>query len=156
MTPAIDLLVQKQIWHRVHGFDDQASAQGFAMSAAESLQVDPARVFKTLMANEGQRFACALVPANATLNLKRAAKSLGWKKLSMAEPKAAERISGYLVGGISALGQKRQLPTLLDESAERHESIFISAGRRGLDLEIKPQDLQSLGLSVESIADFGS
>lgn len=154
MTPAVELLNRAGIAHQLHRCASDPGTQGYAVQAAQSMGVETQRVFKTLMVQHADRYGCALVPANATLNLKRTAKQLGWKKASMAKPADAQRMTGYIVGGISVLGQKCEVPKMLDVSAERFQSIFISAGQRGLEIEIQPQHLIELGLSWASIADF--
>jgi Cys-tRNA(Pro)/Cys-tRNA(Cys) deacylase len=111
------------------------------MEAAEALGVDPARVFKTLLVDTGSALAVAIVPVDRQLDLKAVSAALGAKKVAMADPALAERSTGYVVGGISPIGQKRALPVVLDESALAHDTVLVSGGRRGLDLELAPQDL---------------
>ena len=153
MTPAVRQLKAAGIAHRVHRFDAAPGDSGYGLAAAAALGVDPARVFKTLMATNGRDFAIGIVPANGSLSLKRLAAALGWKKASMADPADAERLSGYLVGGISPLGQKKRLPTLMDASAEQWPTIYVSGGQRGLDIEVAPQALLHLGVTQASVAD---
>lgn len=118
-----------------------ARLDGYGLEAAAALSVDPARVFKTLIADVDGRLAVGIVPVSGQLNLKALARALGGSRATMADQAVAERSSGYVVGGISPFGQKRQLPTVLDESALTHDTVLVSAGRRGLDLEIAPADL---------------
>lgn len=156
MTPAINFLRQQGISHEIHPFEQADEDVGYALGAAQALGVEPGCVFKTLMVAGSDEFACAMVPANAQLNLKRLAKCLGWKKITMAQAKDAERVTGYKVGGISPLGQRRRHPTVIDESALQHSQIYCSAGQRGLDLAISPPSLIELGITPASIADFVS
>jgi len=145
MTPAIEKARRAGIRFQVHEYAHDPAAESFGREAAEKLGVDPARVFKTLVAEVGPRdLAVAVVPVLQHLDLKLLAKALGAKKAAMAEVKAAERATGYVVGGVSPLGQKRRLPTVIDASAEAHATIFVSGGRRGLDIELAPHDLAAL------------
>ena len=144
-TPAIEMAERAGVPIRVHSFDHDPEATSYGMEAAAALGVDAARVFKTLVASvDGASWAVAIVPADARLNLKALAATAGGKKAELAEPARAESLTGYVVGGISPLGQRRLLPTFIDESARLFDTIFVSAGRRGLDLEIAPADLIAL------------
>lgn len=116
----------------------------YGLEAAEALGVDPGRVFKTLVVDGGGRLAVAIIPVAAQLDLKAAGAALGVKKVELADPAAAERSSGMVRGGISPIGQRKALPTVLDESALGHETVFVSGGRRGFDVELAPADLVSL------------
>ena len=116
-------------------------AAAYGLEAAEKLGLDPERVFKTLLANVDGGLAVGIVPVAMQLDLKALAHALGGKRAEMADPAVAERKTGYVVGGISPIGQKTALPTVLDESAILAETIFVSGGRRGLDLELAPDDL---------------
>ena len=118
-----------------------ARHEGYGAEAAEALGVDPARVFKTLLASLDSRLVVGIVPVTGHLDLKALARALGGSKAVMAEVAAAERSTGYVAGGISPFGQKRSLPTVLDASALDHATIFVSGGRRGLDLELAPRDV---------------
>jgi len=147
MTPAINAARQAQIAFTIHDYAPDAGAAAYGLEAAAALQVDPARVFKTLVVQLPQGrppWAVGLVPVSAQLDLKSMAAVLGVKKLTLANQEAAERATGYVVGGISPLGQKRRLPMVLDASAIDHGSIYVSAGQRGLELELAPTDLMAL------------
>lgn len=145
MTPALRLAAQRKISHQVHSYDHDKSTNSYGIEAAEQLGIDAARVFKTLIIElDNGSLACAVVPVSGTLNMKRAAKALNAKKASMAEQQKAERSSGYVLGGISPLAQKKALPTVIDSSACEQESMFVSAGKRGLEIELSPQDLATL------------
>ena len=141
MTPAILAAKRARIAHTVHEYDSQVGA-GYGVEAAECLGVAPERVFKTLVAKLDERkLVVAVVPVAALLDLKRLAAAAGAKRAAMADAKEAERSSGYVVGGISPLGQRKPLPTFVDESALAFPTVFVSAGRRGLEIELAPQDL---------------
>ena len=138
-TPAIAAAERSGITFSVHEYEHDPRAASFGLDAVEKLGVDPARVFKTLVADVDGELTVAVVPVGAQLDLR----ELG-KRARMADPKAAERATGYVAGGISPLGQRRRLPTILDESALAFETIHVSAGRRGLELELAPADLLAL------------
>jgi Cys-tRNA(Pro)/Cys-tRNA(Cys) deacylase len=138
-TPATRAARRAGIPFDVHEYRHDPAAESYGVEAAERLGVDASRVFKTLVANvDGQLTVCVL-PVAAQLDLR----SLG-KRATLAERTEAERATGYVAGGISPLGQRRRLPTLVDESARAHETIFVSAGRRGIELELRPDDLLRL------------
>ena len=142
MTPAINLLKKAQISHKVHQYEHDSTAESYGLEAAEKLSVDPTRVFKTLMLKLDDNSLCvAILPVSSMLSMKRLAKALDAKKAVMADKMEVERVSGYVLGGVSPLGQKRRLKTVLDSSAENFQSIFVSAGKRGLEIEISPQQL---------------
>lgn len=140
-TPATAALAAAGIAFTLHPYAHDPRAASYGGEAAEVLGIAPERVFKTLMASVDGRLCVGIVPVSGRLDLKALAKAVGGSKATMAEVAAAERATGYVVGGISPVGQKRAHPTVLDESAPAYESIFVSAGRRGLDLEIAPADL---------------
>ncbi|MEO4047399.1 Cys-tRNA(Pro) deacylase [Pseudomonas sp. CAU 1711] len=142
MTPAIDLLKKAKAEHRVHSYQHDPKAASYGLEAAEKLGLEPARVFKTLLATTDKgELLVAVVPVAGTLDLKALAQAAGAKKADMADPQQAQRSTGYLVGGISPLGQKKRLRTFIDESALQYPSIHVSAGRRGLELELAAEVL---------------
>ncbi len=142
MTPAIDLLKKKGAAHRVLSYQHDPKSASYGLEAAEKLGLDPARVFKTLLAcSERNELVVAVVPVAGTLDLKALAQAAGAKKMEMADPQAAQRATGYLVGGISPLGQKKRLRTFIDASARQQPTIHVSAGRRGLELELTAEVL---------------
>jgi Cys-tRNA(Pro)/Cys-tRNA(Cys) deacylase len=143
-TPATNLLTSKGVVFKAHEYSHDPNSTSFGLEAAEKLGVDPNRVFKTLIANVDESFAVAIVPVNQQVSLKSLARILGAKRAVMADPAAAARLTGYVVGGISPLGQKRLLSTVIDESAKEFETILVSGGRRGFDIELSPQDLAQL------------
>jgi Cys-tRNA(Pro)/Cys-tRNA(Cys) deacylase len=144
MTPAIRLLQREKVAFTQHPYDHDDASTAFGDEAAEKLGVDPARMFKTLVCQADGDLFLVLVPVSSRLDLKRLAKALGVKKADLADPGVAERTTGYVVGGITPLGGRKALPVLIDESAAAFETVFISAGRRGLQLELTPADLVRL------------
>jgi Cys-tRNA(Pro)/Cys-tRNA(Cys) deacylase len=139
MTPALDLLKKNRAEHRIHSYEHDPKAPSYGLEAAEKLGLEPAQVFKTLLAStEKGELLVAIVPVVGTLDLKALAQAAGAKKTEMADPAAAQRSTGYLLGGISPLGQKKRLRTFIDETAQRFDSIYVSAGRRGLEVELSP------------------
>jgi len=147
MTPAIDAAKRARVAHSVHRYDHNPGAEAYGEEAAQQLGLDPALVFKTLLVDcgEGARgLLVGLVPVAAKLDLKAIASAAGVKRVEMAEPKLAERATGYIVGGISPLGQKTRLRTFIDSSAEGLATMHVSAGRRGLEIELAPADLARL------------
>ena len=147
MTPAIAAAKAAGVAIRIHEYRHDPANSHYGMEAAEALGLDPVRVFKTLLVSlNGDRrsLAVAVVPVNAQLDLKAMARACAAKKAEMADPGQAERVTGYVVGGISPLGQKRSLPTVIDVSAGAFDTVFVSGGRRGLDIEIAPAELGRL------------
>lgn len=144
MTPAIDRAKKAKIPYTVHEYKHDPSAESYGREAADKMGVDPGRVFKTLVANAGDALVVAVVPVMRKLDLKLLARAVGAKKAAMAEVAVVERVTGYVVGGVSPLGQKKRLATVIDASAEAHQTIFVSAGRRGLEIELSPKDLAAL------------
>lgn len=145
MTPAVHAARQAGIAFALHEYRHDPRAASYGLEAAEALGLDVARVFKTLVAApEGKGLWVAVVPVAGLLDLKALAQAAGAKRAVMAEPKAAERATGYVVGGISPLGQRQRLSTVVDAGALRYPTIFVSAGRRGLEIELAPSDLITL------------
>jgi Cys-tRNA(Pro)/Cys-tRNA(Cys) deacylase len=140
-TPATVALTRAKVPFNVHAYDHDPAAESYGLEAAELLGLEPERVFKTLLTSVDGSLVVGIVPVSGQLDLKAVAAAVGGKKAAMADPAAAERASGYVVGGISPIGQKRAHPTVLDVSALGHETIYVSGGKRGLDLEIAPADL---------------
>ncbi|MRX45087.1 MULTISPECIES: Cys-tRNA(Pro) deacylase [Agromyces] len=140
-TPATVALTRAGIRFTAHPYDHDPRAAAYGLEAAEKLGIEPERVFKTLLANVDGALAVGIVPVSDQLDLKALAAALGGKRAEMADPSLAERRTGYVVGGISPIGQKVALPTVLDETAILFETILVSGGRRGLDLELAPDDL---------------
>lgn len=145
MTPAIVAVQRARVPHVVREYAHDPAAASFGMEVVAKLELDAARVFKTLIAElDGGRLVMALVPVAQLLDLKALAAALGAKRAAMADGAAAERATGYVVGGISPLGQRRRLPAVIDASALGWETVYVSGGRRGLQLELAPQDLMRL------------
>ncbi|WP_394525384.1 Cys-tRNA(Pro) deacylase [Paenarthrobacter nicotinovorans] len=155
-TPATAALAAAGVPFVLHPYAHDPAASSYGLEAAEVLGIDPDRVFKTLMVEVEGKLAVAIVPVSGNLDLKAAAAALGSKKAAMADPKAAERRTGYVLGGISPLGQRQPSPTVLDESALAFDTILVSGGRRGLDIELAPADLLRLTNGVTGPIGTGS
>lgn len=140
-TPATALLSKSKIPFTLHPYDHDPRSQAYGEEAAEALGVEPARIFKTLIASVEGKLACAVVPVAARLDLKALAAALGGKRAELADPAAASRATGYVVGGISPLGQRSRLRVVVDESATGFATMYVSAGKRGLQVELAPADL---------------
>jgi Cys-tRNA(Pro)/Cys-tRNA(Cys) deacylase len=143
-TPATAMVAKAKVEHRIHEYHHDPAAPSYGLEAAEQLGVDPAGVFKTLVAEVDGRLVVAVVPVAARLDLKALAAAAGSRRAVMAEPADAERATGYVVGGISPLGHRKSLPVFLDESMRDRPAVLVSAGRRGLQLELAPADLARL------------
>jgi Cys-tRNA(Pro)/Cys-tRNA(Cys) deacylase len=154
MTPAINAAKQAKVPFHVHEYVHDPKAESYGEEAAVKLDLPLARVFKTLVvALDGKDLAVAVVPVSGKLDLKACAAALGGKKCDMAAQKDAERATGYVLGGISPLGQRKRLRTVIDASAQGFGTVFVSAGRRGLEIELAPADLARLTGAV--YADVG-
>ncbi len=145
MTPAIDLARKAGTEHSVHEYAHDPASDSYGLEAVEKLRIPEQRVFKTLVVSlDGRELAVGVIPVAARLSMKRIAKAAGAKKAVMAGRQDVERSTGYVLGGVSPLGQKRRLKTFVDSSATGQSTIFVSAGRRGLEIELNPQDLVQL------------
>jgi Cys-tRNA(Pro)/Cys-tRNA(Cys) deacylase len=142
-TPATALLAKQKVGHRVHTYTHRGG-QAYGPEAADQLGLEPAQVFKTLVAEVDGTLTVGIVPVSATLDLKALAAAVGGKRARMADIAAAERATGYVAGGISPLGGRKRLPIVLDASVEAMSTMFCSAGRRGLEMELAPADLAAL------------
>ncbi|MFD8966253.1 Cys-tRNA(Pro) deacylase [Streptomyces sp. NPDC059568] len=143
-TPATVALTAAGTAYTLHAYEHDPASASYGEEAAEALGVSPDRVFKTLVADVDGELTVAVVPVAGSLDLKALAAAVGGKRAAMADPAAAERTTGYVRGGISPLGQRKRLRTVLDASAESHPTICVSAGRRGLEVELSPKDLATL------------
>lgn len=143
-TPATVALARASVDFTVHAYDHDPAAASYGKEAADALGVAPERVFKTLVADVDGALTVAVVPVAGSLDLKALATAVGGKKAAMADPAAVTRTTGYVLGGVSPLGQRKQLPTVVDESALGHATMYCSAGKRGLEIELAPSDLISL------------
>ncbi|WP_314192503.1 Cys-tRNA(Pro) deacylase [uncultured Arthrobacter sp.] len=155
-TPATAVLAAAGVSFNLHPYSHDPAAASYGMEAAEVLGIDPARVFKTLMVEVDGKLAVGVVPVSGNLDLKAIAAALGSKKAAMADPAAAERRTGYVLGGISPLGQRQPSPTVVDASALTLETILVSGGWRGLDIELDPRDLVRLTKAVTAAIGTGS
>ena len=152
-TPATTALTRAGVDFAVHPYEHDPAAPSYGLEAAEALGVPAEQVFKTLLVEGERGLAVGVVPVSRTLDVKAVAAALGVKKVAMAPPAAAERTTGYVVGGISPVGQKKALPTVVDDSALAFERVYVSGGRRGLDLSLSPTDLVRVtGATCASIA----
>ncbi|MDP5182665.1 Cys-tRNA(Pro) deacylase [Blastococcus sp. BMG 814] len=144
-TPAVRVLEQAEVAHALHPYDPEHPAdQGHGEAAVAALGADPRQVFKTLVTRVDGALTIAVVPVSGTLDLKALAAAAGGRKAAMAEPADAERATGYVIGGISPLGQRKLLPTVVDSSALGFPTVLVSAGKRGLQLELPPAELVRL------------
>jgi Cys-tRNA(Pro)/Cys-tRNA(Cys) deacylase len=147
-TPATALLADQRVPHTLHSYDHDPRHTSYGGEATESLGLPPDRVFKTLVAEVDGVLTVGVVPVSTQLDLKALAAAVGGKKAKMADVTAAERATGYVAGGISPLGQRKRLPVVLDTSATTFDTVFCSAGRRGLEIELAPADLARLANAV--------
>jgi len=148
MTPAINAAKKAKITIVVREYEHDPACAAYGLEAAEKLCVDPKRVFKTLVADLGGELVVAVIPVQDMLGLKHLAKAAGTKKATLADKSLVERTTGYVLGGVSPLGQKKKLRTFIDVSGQSHPTILVSGGRRGLDIEISPADLASMTAAI--------
>ncbi len=155
MTPAITLAKQLKLSYQLHEYTHDSDAESYGAEAAQKLGVAAAQVFKTLVVQtETAGLAVAIVPVNSTVSFKKMAKAIGCKKVQMAQPQQVERSTGYVLGGVSPLAQKKRLLTIIDRSAQDQTTIYVSAGRRGLEIELPAQQLaDALNARFVDIAD---
>lgn len=145
MTPGINIAKKAKITYKIHEYSHDPSSESYGSEAAEKMAVAEERVFKTLVVSlDNKELAVAVVPVSSMLNMKLIAKAAGAKKASMAAASEVERSTGYVLGGVSPLGQKKRLKTIIDASAESFSTMYVSAGRRGLEIELSPNDLKNL------------
>ena len=140
-TPATALLTKQKVPFTLHPYSHDPRADGFGDEAAAALGIDATRIFKTLIATVDGRLVCAVVPVAGRLDLKALAAAVGGKRGEMADPAAAARATGYVVGGISPLGHRSRIPVVIDQSALAFDTMYVSAGKRGLQVELAPRDL---------------
>jgi Cys-tRNA(Pro)/Cys-tRNA(Cys) deacylase len=145
MTPAINTAKKKKIAYKVHQYTHDPAHDSYGKEAAEKLGIEEERVYKTLVVQlDSGNLTVAVIPVSAMLSMKQIAKAAGAKKAAMADKELVERTTGYVLGGVSPLGQKKRLVTVIDSSAKNFPTIFVSAGRRGLEIELSPADLAAL------------
>jgi Cys-tRNA(Pro)/Cys-tRNA(Cys) deacylase len=147
-TPATALLTKSGVTFTLHPYEHDPRAQAYGDEAAAALGIEPARIFKTLIAAVDGSPACGVVPVAARLDLKAFAAVVGGKRAELADPAVAARITGYVVGGISPIGQKTRLRVVVDETAQLFDTVFVSAGKRGLQVELAPADLAAVAGAV--------
>ena len=149
MTPGINSLKKHNISYTIHEYSHDELSESYGLEAAEKMGVPQEQVFKTLMvALDGKELAVGVIPVSAMLSMKLMAKATGAKKATMADKADVRRSTGYVLGGVSPLGQKKQLKTIIDSSAKNYPTIYVSAGRRGLEIELSPNDLTALTRGV--------
>jgi Cys-tRNA(Pro)/Cys-tRNA(Cys) deacylase len=145
MTPGINQAKKHKVSHNIHEYSHDESSESYGLEAADKMGVSQDIVFKTLVVTlDNTELAVGIIPVSCKLSMKLIAKALGAKKAVMADKLDVERTTGYILGGVSPLGQKKRLKTILDSSANKHSSIYVSAGRRGLEIELSPTDLVKL------------
>ncbi|MDN2662360.1 Cys-tRNA(Pro) deacylase [Psychromonas sp. 14N.309.X.WAT.B.A12] len=151
MTPAIKVAEKHKIAFQVHQYKHDKKHESYGLEAAEKMNVDPKRVFKTLVVDLDKQLVVAILPVTEQLNLKAVANALKGKKAQMADKNDVLRSSGYVLGGVSPLGQKKQLTTVIDDTAKLYPDIYVSAGKRGLEIQLNAEDLASI-LSASFVA----
>ncbi|MGA9047223.1 Cys-tRNA(Pro) deacylase [Sulfuricurvum sp.] len=151
MTPAVNVAKKAKIAFNIHSYVHDPSIQSYGLEASEKMGVAPERVFKTLVVMiDAKQMVVAVIPVSFMLSMKQIAKAAGGKKAEMANGADVERSTGYILGGVSPLGQKKRLKTFIDETAQNFPTVFVSAGRRGLEIELSPNDLRTLSNGVFS------
>lgn len=148
VTPAVDALTAARIPFTVHEYAHDPAVKHYGLEAATALGLDPDQVLKTLLVTADGGQAVAVVPVSCTLSLKAVGAALGRKRVEMCDPAVAQRVTGYVLGGISPFGQRKRLPTVVDETCELFDTIYVSGGRRGLDIGVAPADLIRLLAAV--------
>ena len=145
MTPGIKFVKKNKITHKIHEYKHDSSSESYGLEAAEKIGVPETQVFKTLVVSlNNKELAVGIIPVSSMLSMKLIAKAVGAKKAEMAAQIEVERSTGYVLGGVSPLGQKKRLKTIIDSSAKNHATIYVSAGRRGLDIELSANNLKKL------------
>lgn len=145
MTPGINAVKKSKVSYKIHEYLHEESSESYGLEAAEKLAVDQARIFKTLVvALDSKELVVGVVPVSSKLSMKLVARVAAAKKATMAATADVERSTGYVLGGVSPLGQKKRLKTIIDSSAANWPTIYVSAGRRGLEIELSPSDLAKL------------
>lgn len=147
-TPATALLVRQKVAHTLHPYDVPPDSPNYGAEVAAALGIPPERVFKSLVTEVDGALTVAVVPVTGDLDLKALAAAVGGKRASLADRVLAERTTGYVRGGISPLGQRKRLPTVVDASAEAFPTVYVSAGRRGLQVQLAPRDLVRLTVAT--------
>ncbi len=145
MTPAIIAAKKNKVSYKIHEYSHDESSESYGLEAAEKMGVTAERVFKTLVVSlDSKELVVGVIPVSSMLSMKLIAKAVGAKRAAMADKSDVERSTGYVLGGVSPLGQKKRLRTIIDSSAKSHSTIYVSAGRRGLEIELSPDDLSTL------------
>lgn len=145
MTPAINVAKKNKVIHKIHEYSHDESSESYGLEAAEKMGVPAERVFKTLVVSlDSKELVVGVIPVVSMLSMKLIAKAAGGKRAAMADKADVERSTGFVLGGVSPLGQKKRLKTIIDSSAQNHSMIYVSAGRRGLEIELSPDDLTKL------------
>jgi Cys-tRNA(Pro)/Cys-tRNA(Cys) deacylase len=145
MTPGINQVKQNKVSHIIHEYTHDESSESYGLEAADKMGVTQERVFKTLIVIlDNKELVVGIIPVSSMLSMKLIAKAVGAKKATMADKLDVERSTGYVLGGVSPLGQKKRLKTIIDSSANNYSTIYVSAGRRGLEIELSPADLAKL------------
>lgn len=145
MTPGINVAKKNKVPHTIHEYSHDESSESYGLEAAEKMGVPEERVFKTLVVSlDNRELVVGVIPVSSMLSMKLIAKAAGAKKAAMADKSDVERSTGYVLGGVSPLGQKKRLKTIIDSSANNYPTVYVSAGRRGLEIELSPDDLTKL------------